>query len=297
MILGENVRPQTKKSFETLEEDFNKVHNFKYNYENFVYINGATKSKITCKIHGDFDMRAGAHLQGKGCPTCKKTNGFYTWYNNQEKIKTKDIVFDINKKIEFECNCGNKIKTTPKQMLRAKKKCPVCYISPNIDTKDEFIKKAKKKHLNRYDYSNVKINGNNKVQIICKKHGEFEQYRNEHLRGNNCPICANTIRNSIMNTKWFNKPTALYYIKITKDKETVWKIGVTIHVDNILKRFSKEKNLQIEIIDVEYFLSGKYAYEKEQKIIDENVKYKYYGNNILSSGNTELFYKNIRTKK
>jgi len=60
-------------------------------------------------------------------------------------------------------------------------------------TKEDFIYKSKKIHENIYDYSkadykNVKSN-NDKVSIICKKHGEFKQLIRHHLSGSGCPIC------------------------------------------------------------------------------------------------------------
>ena len=57
-------------------------------------------------------------------------------------------------------------------------------------TTEEFIKKTKKIHNDRYDYSLVKyINAHTKVKIICSTHGIFEQEPQNHLKGQNCPIC------------------------------------------------------------------------------------------------------------
>ena len=54
----------------------------------------------------------------------------------------------------------------------------------------KFIEKAKKVHSDRYDYSLVDYSGfNKKVKIICHIHGEFEQTPQNHLKGQNCPIC------------------------------------------------------------------------------------------------------------
>ncbi len=41
-------------------------------------------------------------------------------------------------------------------------------------TKDEFIKRAKKVHGDKYDYSDVDyINSKTKVKIVCIEHGSF----------------------------------------------------------------------------------------------------------------------------
>lgn len=59
-------------------------------------------------------------------------------------------------------------------------------------TTEEFIKKAKEKHGDKYDYSKVDYkNSQTKVCIICPKHGEFWQRPSEHLRGYSCLKCCN----------------------------------------------------------------------------------------------------------
>ena len=84
----------------------NKVHNNNYLYDNLVYINGLTKSIITCKIHGDFLQRPANHLSGQGCVKCTSSisNAEIEWLdllgiqqNNRQKVLTID-----NKKIKVD---------------------------------------------------------------------------------------------------------------------------------------------------------------------------------------------------
>ena len=58
-------------------------------------------------------------------------------------------------------------------------------------TTKEFIKKAKKIHGDKYDYSKAKyINNITPICIICSVHGEFWQTPIHHLRGCDCPKCS-----------------------------------------------------------------------------------------------------------
>ena len=69
-------------------------------------------------------------------------------------------------------------------------------------TKDEFIKKARLIHGDKYDYSKVEYTTNKiKVSIICPEHGEFWQTPGDHLKGRGCPLC------------WRKKKTTEEYIK------------------------------------------------------------------------------------
>lgn len=58
-------------------------------------------------------------------------------------------------------------------------------------TTEEFIKKAKKVHGDKYDYSKSIYEGTKiPIKIICPKHGEFNQAPNDHLNGKGCPKCS-----------------------------------------------------------------------------------------------------------
>lgn len=79
--------------------------------------------------------------------------------------------------------------------------CPTCGIIKCTNSirssTDEFIKKAKRIHGDRYGYSKVDYKGNkNKVCIDCPIHGEFWMSPTHHLRGCGCPYCAGKYMNT-----------------------------------------------------------------------------------------------------
>jgi very-short-patch-repair endonuclease len=75
--------------------------------------------------------------------------------------------------------------------------CSRCYGNKK-STAEEFITKANKVHNNKYDYSEINYKNNRtKINIICYKHGTFEQKPNDHLSGHGCIKCANDYLNKI----------------------------------------------------------------------------------------------------
>ncbi len=73
--------------------------------------------------------------------------------------------------------------------------CPVCGIAEtnrkNTYTLDDFIRKAKAVHGDKYDYSKAEYKGSlSKICIICPEHGEFWQVPSSHLFGCGCPYCS-----------------------------------------------------------------------------------------------------------
>lgn len=60
--------------------------------------------------------------------------------------------------------------------------------------RETFLKKAKKVHGDRYDYTHVIYKNNKvKVKIVCRKHGEFWQQPNQHVSGIGCMRCGRDI--------------------------------------------------------------------------------------------------------
>lgn len=58
-------------------------------------------------------------------------------------------------------------------------------------TTSEFIRKARKIHGDRYDYSKSVYSGcHSKLEIVCDRHGSFRQDASEHLRGKDCVKCG-----------------------------------------------------------------------------------------------------------
>lgn len=58
-------------------------------------------------------------------------------------------------------------------------------------TTEEFIKKAREVHGDKYDYSKVEyVDSKTKALIICKEHGEFWQKPNIHLQNKGCIRCG-----------------------------------------------------------------------------------------------------------
>lgn len=73
-------------------------------------------------------------------------------------------------------------------------------------TNEQLIEKLNQIHNFKYDYSILNYNGvKNKIKIICKEHGVFEQVVDSHIQGRGCPKCAdiNRVINMRSTTKDF----------------------------------------------------------------------------------------------
>ena len=68
---NEITSQRCKLSLEYYIQRANQIHNNKYDYSEFKYINNSSKSKIICPIHGMYEQTLNSHIdQKQGCPFC-----------------------------------------------------------------------------------------------------------------------------------------------------------------------------------------------------------------------------------
>ena len=66
-------------------------------------------------------------------------------------------------------------------------------------TTEEFIRRARSIHGDKYDYSKVNyINRRTKVCIVCPIHGEFWQQPESHCNGSGCSKCYHNKRKKLL---------------------------------------------------------------------------------------------------
>lgn len=197
--LGSNGCPicsgHKKRNTEKFIKDAKEIHGDKYDYSKTKFIGLKTKVCIICPKHGEFWQTAANHLKGCGCPICINKQGNTISFIEKAK-EAHGNKYDYSKveyknnstKVCIICPKHGEFWQTPANHLSGGG-CPKCNGNAKLTT-EEFIKKAKQIHGDKYDYSKVKYkNYTTPVCIICPKHGEFWQKPTGHLRGTGCPNC------------------------------------------------------------------------------------------------------------
>lgn len=180
-------------------EKSKKIHGDKYDYSLVKYVNNSTRVQIICKDHGIFEQTPFGHItQGHNCPSCSP----------QAKLTTKDFIkrsrsfhgdeYDYSLSeykgssipIKIICKEHGIFEQSPTNHWAGSKctKCSGAY-SPSTE---EWIKKAKKVHGEKYKYSKaIYVNGGTKVDVECPKHGVFRCLPGNHVdKKSGCPKCS-----------------------------------------------------------------------------------------------------------
>lgn len=190
---------RSNKKRNDFEKRAKKTHGDYYDYSKVKYKRLDERVTIICPEHGEFTQIPSSHFRGNGCKLCsgKSWNTEIFIKKSKEKwgekygyLKTNYLGYD--KKITLTCpEHGDFITYASSHLTSVHAGCKNCYIQSMRLTTEEFIDRATSKHGNLYDYSKVNyVTAKQKVTIICKKHGPFNQEPFNHIDlGQGCPSC------------------------------------------------------------------------------------------------------------
>ena len=177
------------------------IHGNTYDYSKVDYKSTSEKVVIVCKEHGDFMQTPNGHLCGSGCQKCAGNFKASTSEFIEKAIAVHGDKYDYSKviyktvmgdKIIIICKEHGEFMQLPNTHLCGSG-CFKCAHNMSIFSTEQFIEKATTLHGNKYDYSkSVYTFMMNKVNIICKEHGEFEQTVSNHItHKQGCAKCSN----------------------------------------------------------------------------------------------------------
>lgn len=269
---------ETVKKLKTYtKEDFIKKakekHKNYYDYNKVIYKNSKEKVIITCKIHGDFSQIPSNHLYGQGCPYCSKNKSVIETI--EDFIKECDIVHNgrylydkavfegLSKNIKIYCKKHGYFSQKARAHISGAgcRKCASDRINKlNRSTIEEFIRRAHETHKDKYDYSKTEYERcNKKVIIICKKHGEFVQTPEHHIRGSGCPHCANE------KYKGYGGSSELKYLA----EKLRTRVRIFVKKSNINKKHNTHEIIGCSWVELqEHLENNPYGFKIGQKGID-----------------------------
>ncbi len=196
-------------TFDKFVQKATQVHGDRYTYDRATFISMKKKTCITCPVedHGPFWQQPANHINSKqGCPRCAQCYTLtpeefvlagtdkYVGRYDYSQVKAFATMSD---RVVIGCPVHGMFKQTPRAHLHTSKVgCPKCTI-PNLHiTHDEACQRASLVHNGRYIYLSPSPDipfrfVNDRLRIVCKRHGEFNQRAWYHLAGGGCPACRN----------------------------------------------------------------------------------------------------------
>ena len=153
------------------------VHKNKYDYSKSTYVTANHKLIIICPIHGDWSQRATDHLYGRGCRKCakqkieddrleyffKKSKEVHGDKYDYSKIKEMPT---LSSYVTITCLIHGDWEQRAYQHLRGNN-CKKCFHQNRAFTTEEFIKKSKEIHGDKFIYDKaVYKNKRSKIKMV-----------------------------------------------------------------------------------------------------------------------------------
>ena len=293
----ESVRKSNISSAEEFINKAHEVHGNKYDYSKVNYVNSQTKVCIICPEHGEFWQTPNMHLMGRGCAKCANELRQKNLSSNTEEFisKAREVhgdKYDYSKikyvnsdtKVCIICPEHGEFWQIPFAHLNGQG-CPKCAGVGKLNT-NEFIKKAREVHGDKYDYSKVNYMGTHtKVCIICPEHGEFWQAPAAHLTGQGCPNCNSSKLESEIKLMLDEQGIKYKW----RERKIPWLKGLELDF------YIPNKNIAIECQGMQHFKSVEYfGGEETYKHIKENDSKK--RKLCKKNGVRLLYYSNLGIK-
>ena len=120
------------------------IYGDRYDYSKVVYKNRDHRVVLTCPVHGDFQIYAREHLDGKGCPKCEKGEKFIAKLKEKfgDKFGLEQFVYNSSTSpITLICPEHGSFSRTPTQILNSSWGCPECAKKVNEDAHQAALAK------------------------------------------------------------------------------------------------------------------------------------------------------------
>lgn len=275
---------------------------------NQIYRNQYQKRFHTCTICGYQGMLAPKLFwNGTGCPSCGAKKASKNKIKNAKaSVSQKDMAAKAYKAYPsiseykgvsvyrlHQCSVCNYVgKMKPDNFWHNGRGCPKCGIKLGSENKRANMKKIapsrdkSSKYYSTYppitEYTGAFEHRFHHC-IVCGHNGPMTP--NNFWRGRGCPVCADS---------GFDKsaPAILYYLRITtKSEPDLYKVGITNRT--VKDRYNNIDLAMISVVKEWHYETGADAHKEEQQILKKFRAFLYQGEDVLQSGNNEVFTRDI----
>jgi DNA polymerase-3 subunit epsilon len=105
------------------------IYGERYDYSKVDYKNSEHRVVVTCPVHGDFQVYAREHLDGKGCPKCEKGEKFIVKLKEKfgDKFGLDEFVYESSTTpVTLICPTHGAFTKLPHAILNSRCGCPEC---------------------------------------------------------------------------------------------------------------------------------------------------------------------------
>lgn len=263
------------------------IYGDRYDYSKVDYKNREHRVTIVCPVHGDFQVYAREHLDGKGCPKCEKGEKFLLKLKEKfgDKFGLDEFVYESSTMpVTLICPTHGAFSRLPHQILNSSLGCPEC-ANDIVKQKQEEAQIAAKKAM--------------EGKRLTATKGAIETFRKEHPNFTD-DYLASCVESTYPQLYEDNLEVAIEIVKELYRRQEEWTDANFVSLlqemteDRKLVRFGVEERKQARVwAKVNPFIERLYKEAQERTIFlsecpeyqDEEVK-EYFDNVYSDKGKT-----------
>ena len=137
------------------------IYGDRYDYSRVDYKNKEHRVTIVCPIHGDFQVYAREHLDGKGCPKCEKGEKFLLKLKEKfgDKFGLDEFIYESSTMpVTLICPTHGAFSRKPNQILNSTFGCPSCANQVKDDAHQAAVAKREEKIKAREELEAQRLN-------------------------------------------------------------------------------------------------------------------------------------------
>ena len=251
------------------------IYGDRYDYNKVDYKNRDHRVVVTCPVHGDFQVYAREHLDGKGCPKCEKGEKFITKLKEKfgDKFGLDEFVYESSTSpVTLICSIHGAFSKLPHAILNSKCGCPEC----GNELMRQLQEQAHEEAVKRKEEEKQR-------QIEAERNAKEEAryYWNEKIQN---ILSSETYSNDFWETDFFGFD--LHHICLDNGEPINGRMNISLNYSHYPFRNAEIEADEGKLVKLSLYLSEYYDPEVDDKLLTEILLV---GESIISNGKAVSF--------
>lgn len=251
------------------------IYGDRYDYNKVDYKNRDHRVVVTCPVHGDFQVYAREHLDGKGCPKCEKGEKFITKLKEKfgDKFGLDEFVYESSTSpVTLICSIHGAFSKLPHAILNSKCGCPEC----GNELMRQLQEQAHEEAVKRKEEKKQR-------QIEAERNAKEEAryYWNEKIQN---ILSSETYSNDFWETDFFGFD--LHHVCLDNGEPINGRMNISLNYSHYPFRNAEIEADEGKLVKLSLYLSEYYDPEVDDKLLTEILLV---GESIISNGKAVSF--------
>ncbi len=262
---------------ESFKAEAKEIYGDRYDYSKVVYKNREHRVVVTCPIHGDFQVFAREHLDGKGCPRCEKGENFIAKLKEKfgDRFGLEEFIYNSSTQpVTLICPTHGAFTKMPHAILNSRCGCPEC-------GKELMYKLQEEAHKRKEEERQRQIEAEKKAKE------EAQYYWNERIQN---ILSKDVYTNDYWDTDFLGFD--LHHVCMDNGEPINGRMIIPLNYSHYPFRHAEIEGHNGNLVKLSLYISSYEDSDMDDKLLSEILLF---GESIISNGHT-VSYREIEKK-